>query len=299
MSFSLIQHTSSSNPFINPYRYGFQGQEHDDEVKGEGNSVNYKFRMHDPRIGRFFAVDPLSRSYPWYSPYSFSGNKVIAWGELEGLEEYYRADGSYIGKVGSSNEMRVVKSSAVEKNIEWAIMREQRGKTYTQAKQYNYDVNFAKENSELMFDPSTIKKQPSEHFESGYKKPAKKIAKETEFDDELVRDMSRLDHLKKPKGNDNLTNDEGAGGEDQVIIWDNEKRKYPKVEVVKSKYDPGHKDPYQKWDRVAHKITTIQYSDKGQKIDSIVEKDSMFYVLDGKVEQKVESKSTRIDKQKK
>src|SRR5690606_4639049 len=41
------------------YRYGFQGQEKDDEVKGSGNSINYKYRMHDPRIGRFFAVDPL------------------------------------------------------------------------------------------------------------------------------------------------------------------------------------------------------------------------------------------------
>src|SRR5690554_1056682 len=59
----------------------------DDEVKGEGNSVNYKFRMHDPRVGRFFAVDPLTRQYPHYTPYSFSGNKVIHAIELEGLEE--------------------------------------------------------------------------------------------------------------------------------------------------------------------------------------------------------------------
>ena len=70
------------------YRYGFQGQEKDDEIKGEGNSVNYKYRMHDPRVGRFFAVDPLTASYPHYSPYSFSGNKVINSIELEGLEEY-------------------------------------------------------------------------------------------------------------------------------------------------------------------------------------------------------------------
>jgi len=69
------------------YRYGFQGQEKDDEIKGEGNSLNYKFRMHDPRVGRFFAVDPLTMSYPWYTPYSFSGNKVISHTELEGLEE--------------------------------------------------------------------------------------------------------------------------------------------------------------------------------------------------------------------
>jgi len=40
------------------YRYGFQGQEADDELRGKGNSWNYKYRMHDARIGRFFAVDP-------------------------------------------------------------------------------------------------------------------------------------------------------------------------------------------------------------------------------------------------
>jgi len=68
------------------YRYGFQGQEKDDEVKGEGNSVNYKYRMHDPRVGRFFAVDPLTKDYPQWGPYNFSGNQVIHMVELEGLE---------------------------------------------------------------------------------------------------------------------------------------------------------------------------------------------------------------------
>jgi RHS repeat-associated protein len=71
---------------VGAYRYGFQGQEKDDEVKGEGNSVNYKYRMHDPRIGRFFAVDPLAGKYPHNSPYAFSENRVIDGVELEGLE---------------------------------------------------------------------------------------------------------------------------------------------------------------------------------------------------------------------
>jgi RHS repeat-associated protein len=70
----------------NSYRYGFQGQEKDDEIKGEGNSLNYTFRMHDPRIGRFFVTDPLEKKYPFYSPYQFSGNRVIDMVELEGLE---------------------------------------------------------------------------------------------------------------------------------------------------------------------------------------------------------------------
>ena len=71
------------------YRYGFQGQEMDDEVKGEGNSLNYTFRMHDPRVGRFFAIDPLFRKYPYNSTYAFSENRVIDAIELEGLEAFY------------------------------------------------------------------------------------------------------------------------------------------------------------------------------------------------------------------
>jgi len=46
-------------------------------LKGEGNSLNFKFRMHDPRLGRFFAIDPLAPKYPHYTPYQFAGNKVI------------------------------------------------------------------------------------------------------------------------------------------------------------------------------------------------------------------------------
>jgi RHS repeat-associated protein len=71
---------------VDSYRYGFQGQEKDDEVKGEGNSVNYKYRMHDLRLGRFFAVDPLFKQYAYNSPYAFSENKLIQFVELEGLE---------------------------------------------------------------------------------------------------------------------------------------------------------------------------------------------------------------------
>ena len=42
--------------------------------------------MHDPRVGRFFATDPLTKQYPFYSPYQFSGNRVIDAVELEGRE---------------------------------------------------------------------------------------------------------------------------------------------------------------------------------------------------------------------
>jgi len=73
------------------YSFGFQGQEKDDEIADvEGAYVNYKYRMHNTRLGRFFSVDPLTASYPHNSPYAFSENRLIDGIELEGLEVYVR-----------------------------------------------------------------------------------------------------------------------------------------------------------------------------------------------------------------
>jgi len=96
------------------YRYGFQGQEKDDEVKGSGNSVTFKYRIFDPRLGRFLSIDPLSKEYPWNSSYAFAENSPLAFMDLEGLERYFAADGSYLGKLGTSNKMRVVAQADVQ-----------------------------------------------------------------------------------------------------------------------------------------------------------------------------------------
>jgi len=40
------------------YRYGFQNQEKDDEIKGSGNSINFKYRMHDPRLDASYILTP-------------------------------------------------------------------------------------------------------------------------------------------------------------------------------------------------------------------------------------------------
>ena len=77
--------TSAKSPC---YRYGFNGQEIDDEWKGEGNAINYKYRMCDPRLGRFFAIDPLHDEFAYNSTYAFCENQVISHIELEGLEKH-------------------------------------------------------------------------------------------------------------------------------------------------------------------------------------------------------------------
>ncbi len=70
------------------YRYGFNGKEKDAEGMGGGSSTyDYGFRIYNPNLGKFLSVDPLTGSYPWYTPYQFAGNKPIWAIDIDGLEE--------------------------------------------------------------------------------------------------------------------------------------------------------------------------------------------------------------------
>ncbi|MFW5872481.1 MAG: RHS repeat domain-containing protein [bacterium] len=98
------------------YRFGFNGKEKDDEWHGSTGTVyDYGFRIYDARIARFLSVDPLTKSYPWYTPYQFAGNNPIWAIDLDGLEE----------KVVTGEPQ--LKSSILEKitsnelNVEWEI----------------------------------------------------------------------------------------------------------------------------------------------------------------------------------
>jgi len=62
----------------------FQGQERI-EALGLGWDA-FKWRNHQPDIGRFFNIDPIAEDYYYNSPYAFSENKVTGHIELEGLE---------------------------------------------------------------------------------------------------------------------------------------------------------------------------------------------------------------------
>ncbi|WP_139112906.1 glycosyl hydrolase 108 family protein [Mucilaginibacter sp. PPCGB 2223] len=69
------------------YRYGFNGKENDNDVKGDGDQQDYGMRIYDPRLGRFLSVDPLTRDYAYYTPYQFAGNRPIDAVDVDGLEE--------------------------------------------------------------------------------------------------------------------------------------------------------------------------------------------------------------------
>ena len=70
----------------NSYRFGFNGKENDNEVKGEGNQQDYGMRIYDPRLGRFFSKDPISIKYPQLTPYQFASDNPIQNIDVDGLE---------------------------------------------------------------------------------------------------------------------------------------------------------------------------------------------------------------------
>jgi len=68
-------------------KWKFEGQELNEDL---GLDVyEWKYRIHDPAIGRFWQVDPLTEDYEWMTTYQFSSNQPIHAPELEGLESGY------------------------------------------------------------------------------------------------------------------------------------------------------------------------------------------------------------------
>lgn len=83
------------------YRYGMNGMEQDNEVKGKGNHLDFGARCYDSRLGRWFAIDPLAEKFPDMSPYSGMGNNPII---------YIDVDGKFIWLFLNKNQRKKVES---------------------------------------------------------------------------------------------------------------------------------------------------------------------------------------------
>lgn len=59
------------------YRWGYQGKEKVDELKGSGNAYDFGARMLDPRAGRWLSPDPLEGKMPSVSTYSSNNNNPV------------------------------------------------------------------------------------------------------------------------------------------------------------------------------------------------------------------------------
>ncbi len=112
-------------------RFGFNGQEKDDEVVGEGNLYTAEFWEYDPRTSVRWNVDPETKNFPWQSPYvTFSRNPILRVDPLGNSDdEYVNEKGEKLGtdKDGANGVTRVVS------NQEWNTATSQNGGATTEA----------------------------------------------------------------------------------------------------------------------------------------------------------------------
>jgi hypothetical protein len=81
---------------------------HEDEL------VKIRIARRDKEVSRFMSVDPLSRNFPWNSPYAFAENRPIDAIDLEGLEALMIAGVQYLDEGRAM--LQVVPDNEVENN---------------------------------------------------------------------------------------------------------------------------------------------------------------------------------------
>jgi RHS repeat-associated protein len=89
------------------YRYGYQGSEKDDEVKGSGNQYTTFYRGLDVRLEKWLSVDPKSSLTPWESPYVSMGNNPIWRNDILGDKWKTKADEKKASSLNKSLGSRI------------------------------------------------------------------------------------------------------------------------------------------------------------------------------------------------
>ncbi len=133
------------------YRYGFNGKEEDDEVKGNGNEIAFEHRIYDPRIGRWSSVDAYADKYPNVSTYSYCINSPLQFKDANGHwlvdrngniiytmgDPYYVIKDDIVYKVkvyyfytndGKAVEALLYSEKTPVTNIEWRVPLKEGGK---------------------------------------------------------------------------------------------------------------------------------------------------------------------------
>lgn len=77
-TFNLASYSS-----LNSYRFGFNGMERDDEVKGKGRHLQFGDYGYDPATGRRMNNDLIT--FPWQSTYATFNNNPIYFSDPDGL----------------------------------------------------------------------------------------------------------------------------------------------------------------------------------------------------------------------
>ena len=110
------------------YKYGFNGQEKDDEIDGSGNVNTAMFWEYDSRIGKRWNIDPVVK--PYLSTYAVLSNNPIIMIDPSGNTDFYWS-GKWIGTDGNNNGLiAVVKAKDIKNEIKAATEKGQNAKDY-------------------------------------------------------------------------------------------------------------------------------------------------------------------------
>jgi RHS repeat-associated protein len=98
------------------YRFGFNGQEKDNQIYGSGNSYTAEFWQYDARLGRRWNVDPMAHEREWLSPYNFVQNNPILRVDPTGAldTKYEDENGNLLAETNDGNSSTVIISSEKE-----------------------------------------------------------------------------------------------------------------------------------------------------------------------------------------
>jgi hypothetical protein len=131
------------------YRFGYQGNEKDDEIKGSGNHLSFNDFGYDPRTGRRWTVDAHSFKYPSISPYVFCNDNPIIYNDPDGKDGIISIKGNAItvsAKIylyGSGATAANAKQMQADVMKTWGAQSNGKGWTYTDASTgKTYDVKF-------------------------------------------------------------------------------------------------------------------------------------------------------------
>ncbi len=139
------------------YRYGFNGMEKDDEVKGGGNSYDFGARMYDTRVGRWKTIDPLSKKYPCMTPYSYTANNPILYIEIDG-REFDLSNLTDEEKLGYEDKVKLLRENSKIFNYYYSVLENSKT-VYTirvDPKKPGNGSFYPEGNKSLGYDPNTV-----------------------------------------------------------------------------------------------------------------------------------------------
>ena len=114
----------SERSFSSPaYRYGFNGQEKDDEVAGSGNTNTAEYWSYDCRLGRRWNLDPKASKYPNLSSYAACSNNPILLIDPDGQEPIKPQVGTVSGFIAFLNNTSTKMGTLTGGNAQDAMRR--------------------------------------------------------------------------------------------------------------------------------------------------------------------------------